>query len=65
MMRCSSHGSTSIATSVGTDEARSHEPKEISTPALRASCAPSGLPAIAVNHSADDKLRLTMPENMR
>ena len=37
----------------------------ISTPELRAISAPSGLAAIAVNHSADDRLRLTMPENMR
>src|SRR5262245_1304952 len=63
--RCSSHGNVNIATSVGTDEASSHDPNVISTPALRASAAPSGLPAIAVNHSVDERLMLTMPENIR
>jgi len=40
-------------------------PKFIVTPKLRASSAPNGLAAIAVNHSADDRLRLAMPENIR
>ena len=61
----SSQGSNAIATSVGTDEATSHEPKPISRPWPRAISAPSGLAAIAVNHSADDTVRLAMPENIR
>src|SRR6185436_19490492 len=65
MMRSSSHGSSTMAVSVGTDDAMNHETKLISSQALRASSAPSGLAAIAVNHSADDRLRLTMPENIR
>ncbi len=54
-----------MAASVGTDAASSHEPKPISTPNVRAISAPIGLAAIAVNHSADDRLRLAMPENIR
>jgi len=50
---------------VGTDDARIHEPKEMSTPALRAIAAPSGLAACDVSQSADDKLMLAMPENIR
>ena len=65
MIRCSRHGISAIAASVGTDEAMSHDPKVIVTPKLRAISAPSGLAAIAVNHNADDRLRLTMPENIR
>ena len=61
----SSQGSNAIATSVGTDAATSHEPKPISRPWPRAISAPSGLAAIAVNHSADDTVRLAMPENIR
>ena len=65
MIRCSRNGISIIAASVGTDAATSHEPNVIVKPELRASSAPSGLPAIAVNHSADDRLRLTMPENIK
>src|SRR5262245_51050875 len=50
---------------VGTADARNHEPKPISTPKLRAIAVPRGFAAIAVSQSADDRLRLTMPENMR
>src|SRR5262245_51572011 len=56
---------TAIASSVGTDEAISHEPKPMSTPKWRAISVPSGLAAIAVSQRADDRLRLTMPENIR
>ena len=65
MIRWRIHGSSTIAASVGTDEATSHVPKLIVTPKLRAISAPSGLAAMAVNHNADDRLRLTMPENIR
>ena len=65
MRRCSTHGNTSMAVSVGIDDATSHDPNVISTPALRAISAPSGFATIAVNHNAEDTLRLTMPENMR
>ena len=58
----SSSGSRSIATSVGTDDASSHEPKPISTPNGLAISAPSGLAAMAVSHSADETLRLAIPE---
>src|SRR5262245_61128687 len=54
-----------IAISVGTDAATSHDANEISTPDARAISAPIGLAAIAVSHNADDRLRLTMPENIR
>src|SRR5262245_33806646 len=54
-----------MAQTVGTDAASSHRPKPISTPAARAISVPSGLAAIAVSHSADDTLRLAMPEYMR
>ena len=43
----------------------SQEPKLISTPSRFAMSAPIGLAAIAVSHSAEDRLRLTMPENIR
>ena len=54
-----------IAQSVGTHAARSHRPNPISTPSPRAISVPSGLAAIAVSQSADDTLRLAMPENIR
>ena len=65
MIRWSTHGSSAIAASVGTAEATSQVPKFMVTPKLRAISAPSGLAAMAVNHNADDRLRLTMPENIR
>ena len=65
MMRCRIHGSSTMAASVGTDAAISHDPNVIVRPNVRASSAPSGLPAMAVNHNADDTLRLAMPENIR
>src|SRR3954465_11908657 len=37
----------------------------ISTPDFFASSAPSGLPAIAVSQSADESVRLAIPENIR
>jgi len=54
-----------MARSVGNADATSHEPKPISTPAFLAMAPPSGLPAIAVSHNAEDNPRLEMPENMR
>ena len=65
MIRCRIHGISAIAASVGTDDATSQDPKFIVTPKLRAISAPSGLAAMAVNHNADDRLRLAMPENIR
>ena len=50
---------------VGTDAASSHEPNPISTPNVLAISVPIGLAAIAVSHSAEERLRLTMPENIR
>jgi hypothetical protein len=60
-----SKGRTSIAASVGTAAATSHEPKPMSTPKGRAISDPRGLAAIAVSQSADETLRLAIPENMR
>src|SRR6185503_4024255 len=50
---------------VGTEAAISHEPNRMSTPDVLAMAAPRGLPAIAVSHRADDRDRLTIPENIR
>ena len=50
---------------VGTDAASSHVPNPISTPNPFAISAPIGLAAIAVSQSAEERLRLTMPENIR
>ena len=61
----SSSGISSIAVSVGTQAATSHEPNPISTPNVLAISVPSGLAAIAVSHNVDERLRLTMPENIR
>ena len=60
-----SGGISAMPASVGSDAASSHEPNPISTPNDRAISAPSGLAAIAVSQSADERLRLTMPENIR
>ena len=54
-----------MATSVGTLEAASQEPKPISTPYPRAISAPSGFAAMAVNHRADETVKLAIPANMR
>jgi len=54
-----------MADSVGTEAATSHEPKPMFTPNALAISAPSGLAAMAVSHSADETLRLAMPENIR
>jgi hypothetical protein len=62
--RKSSSGKSTIAVSVGSEDASSHDPNPISTPSGRAISAPSGLAAIAVSHSADDSVRLAMPENI-
>src|SRR6185503_13341902 len=59
------NGRTTMQTMVGTEAAISHDPKPISTPDSLAIAAPSGLPAIAVSQSADDSVRLTIPENIR
>ena len=59
------NGTRTIARSVGTTDATSHEPKPMFTPLFLAISAPSGLPAIAVSHSAEDSVRLAMPENIR
>ena len=61
----SSGGISAIASSVGSDDATSQLPNPISTPKVRAISAPSGLAAIAVSQSADERLRLAMPENIR
>jgi hypothetical protein len=65
MIQKSSGGISAMAASVGTAAATSHDAKLISTPKLRAISVPIGLAAIAVSHSADERLRLTMPENIR
>ena len=65
MMRKSTIGSSTIAVNVGTEAATNHVPKPISRPCLRAISHPSGFAAIAVSQSADDRLRLAMPENIR
>src|SRR5947207_378060 len=51
--------------SVGTEAASSHDPNPMRMPKDFAISAPIGLAAIAVSHSADERLRLTMPENIR
>ena len=61
----SANGMTTIANSVGNEDAINHETKEMLTPDSLAISAPSGLPAIAVSHSADDSVRLAIPENIR
>ena len=54
-----------MAVSVGTDEATSHEPNPIVRPWPPAISAPRGFAAMAVNHRAEESVRLAMPENMR
>jgi hypothetical protein len=61
----STSGISAIAVRVGTEAASSQDPNPISTPKVRAISAPIGFAAIAVNHSADDRLRLAIPENIR
>jgi hypothetical protein len=61
----SSGGISAIPTSVGADAASHHEANPMSTPKVLAISTPSGLATIAVNQSADDRLRLTMPEYIR
>src|SRR5215471_9117631 len=51
--------------SVGTEAAINHEPNAMWIPKLRAISEPSGLATIAVSHSADDRLRLAIPEYIR
>jgi len=65
MSHRNSSGMRTIPTSVGTEAAISHEPKPIWTPRARAISAPNGFAAIAVNQSADERLRLAIPENIR
>ena len=50
---------------VGIEDATNQEPKPISRPWPRAISAPSGFAAMAVNHRADETVRLAMPENIR
>ena len=54
-----------IATSDGTEEARSQLPKLISSPAFCAICTPIGLAEVAVIQRADEIARLAIPQNMR
>ena len=65
MIRYSTSGISTMPASVGTDAASSQDPNPISTPKPFAISAPIGLAAIAVSHSAEERLRLTMPENIR
>ncbi len=58
-------GSSAIATSVGTDEARIHLPKSIDRPAFSAICTPIGLQDVAVIHSADETARPAIEQNIR
>src|SRR6185503_15462339 len=59
------NGNTTMHVSVGTEAAISHDPKPMLMPYSLAIAAPSGLPAIAVSQSADERDRLTMPLNIR
>src|SRR5262245_20895049 len=61
----SAKGMMTIANSVGTEDAISHDTNEMLTPDSFAISAPSGLPAIAVSQRADDSVRLAIPENIR
>ena len=58
-------GSRAIAARVGMEDATNQEPNPISRPWARAISAPRGFAAMAVNHRADETVRLAMPENMR
>ena len=49
----------------GTDAANSQLPKLIFTPYCAASETPIGLAEVAVSQSAEETLRLAMPQNMR
>ncbi len=58
-------GRRASETSVGAEAATSHETKEIWKPIVFPISAPSGLPAIAVSQSAEERLRVAMAQNMR
>ena len=58
-------GNSPIATSAGTEATSSQEPKLTFRPCSAASETPIGLAEVAVSHSADDTLRLAMPQNIR
>ena len=60
-----SRGNIPIATSVGTEEARSQLPKPISNPAFCAICTPIGLAEVAVSQRAEETARLAIAQNMR
>jgi hypothetical protein len=54
-----------MATSAGTEATSSQEPKLTCIPFSAASETPIGLAEVAVSHSADETLRLAMPQNIR
>src|SRR5262245_31218066 len=58
-------GRRTIAVSAGTQDATSHEPKPIVRPDARAISTPIGFADVAVSQSAEETLRLTMPQNIR
>ena len=58
-------GSSAIAMSEGTDEARSHFPKSISSPACWTICTAIGLADVAVIHNAEETARPAIEQNMR
>src|SRR5512134_353028 len=58
-------GRRRIATSVGTDEATSQEPKPMERPKVRPTSTPMGLAEVAVSQRAEETLRLAIPQNIR
>ncbi len=64
-IRATTHGSSRIAVSAGTEAAMSHLPKPISSPNSRATWMPIGLADVAVIQSADETARLAIAQNIR
>ena len=60
-----SSGNIPIATSAGTQEARSQDPNPISSPNFCAICTPIGLAEVAVIQRAEETARLAIAQNMR
>ena len=60
-----SAATAAIATSDGTEEARSQLPKPILSPAFCAICTPIGLAEVAVIQSAEESARPAIEQNMR
>ena len=60
-----SRGRSTIARSDGTEDARNHRPKSISSPDSFAICTPIGLQEVAVIQRAEETARLAIAQNMR